>query len=50
MDVIRETIFDDDHVGKSSMNDDSLKLYGFMEDVKNVPSCEFPKIDVIVFV
>lgn len=31
-DVFRDTIFDDDHVITSSMNDDAFKFYNYMED------------------
>lgn len=48
--IFRDTIFDDDHIHKSSMNDDASKFYGYMEDTNQdiYMDCKFTKLCVIV--
>lgn len=48
--VFRATIFDDDHVSKSSINDDTWKLYVNMEDANQemYRRCMFTKLGVFV--
>lgn len=48
--VLREAIFEDDHVGASSMNEDASNFYGCVEDDNQemYMSCKFVKLRFIV--
>lgn len=41
-DVLKDTIFDDDHVETSLINDEGSKFYTFMEDANHTQVVNFP--------
>lgn len=47
-DIFKDTLLDDDHVDKSSINNDASKFYGYMEygNQEMYPDCKFTKLGV----
>lgn len=50
-DVFKEAIFNDDHVGTTSMNDDASKRHVYTKDGNQemYPGCKFTKLGVIIW-